>query len=385
MKKNTLKKAMALALAGMMALSVAACGQPSDTEPLEAASNPVEEETDEAITLTIWNTEVTTPGIQDNDVARVIEEKLGIKMDIVQGDSQKFSVLVAGGDLPDIIYTNPAQQGVEANALITSGQLIAMDDLIDQYGENIKKNFPSRLDYSKKYVSNGEDKTYFIPVLCYTVDEENPDISYTIENVGLMTRWDVYAAIGYPEIQTTDDYLDVLKQMQDYARENEDVYKRQYQILKDNNQGACSAGWLQVWSPGLMSQMQCDLSVMISEDDFNTFAMPELRKQCDFLQFPLYHFDGQEQRRHLQSLLSLEKLRVIQWTSVVGQPSPVEYLPALQAMQKAGKSIFLMLKPYEIEPIMQGLSSKGLHFSVEAQSVEEADAIVKLVEKLSHE
>ena len=86
MKKNTLKKAMALALAGMMALSVAACGQPSDTEPLEAASNPVEEETDEAITLTIWNTEVTTPGIQDNDVARVIEEKLGIKMDIVQGD-----------------------------------------------------------------------------------------------------------------------------------------------------------------------------------------------------------------------------------------------------------------------------------------------------------
>ena len=221
MKKNTLKKAMALALAGMMALSVAACGQPSDTEPLEAASNPVEEETDEAITLTIWNTEVTTPGIQDNDVARVIEEKLGIKMDIVQGDSQKFSVLVAGGDLPDIIYTNPAQQGVEANALITSGQLIAMDDLIDQYGENIKKNFPSRLDYSKKYVSNGEDKTYFIPVLCYTVDEENPDISYTIENVGLMTRWDVYAAIGYPEIQTTDDYLDVLKQMQDYAREND--------------------------------------------------------------------------------------------------------------------------------------------------------------------
>ncbi|WP_462414995.1 type 2 periplasmic-binding domain-containing protein, partial [Eisenbergiella tayi] len=244
MKKNTLKKAMALALAGMMALSVAACGQPSDTEPLEAASNPVEEETDEAITLTIWNTEVTTPGIQDNDVARVIEEKLGIKMDIVQGDSQKFSVLVAGGDLPDIIYTNPAQQGVEANALITSGQLIAMDDLIDQYGENIKKNFPSRLDYSKKYVSNGEDKTYFIPVLCYTVDEENPDISYTIENVGLMTRWDVYAAIGYPEIQTTDDYLDVLKQMQDYARENDLAEGKEIYAISGWNDWGLWPWWL---------------------------------------------------------------------------------------------------------------------------------------------
>ena len=49
-----------------------------------------------------------------------------------------------------------------------------------------------------------------------------------------------------------------------------------YQILKDNNQGACSAGWLQVWSPGLMSQMQCDLSVMISEAAFNTVSYTHL-------------------------------------------------------------------------------------------------------------
>ena len=58
-------------------------------------------------------------------------------------------------------------------------------------------------------------------MLEYNKDEENPDISYTIENVGLMTRWDVYAAVGYPELETTDDYLNALSQMQDYAREND--------------------------------------------------------------------------------------------------------------------------------------------------------------------
>lgn len=251
MKRKTLKKAMALALTGIMTLSMAACGQAEKAQTGDTAagtstqsSTAEETGTDEVVTLTIWNTEVTTPGLQDNDVTRVLEEKLGVKLDIVQGDSQKFSVLVAGGDLPDIIYTNPAQQGVEANALISSGQLIALDDLIEQYGENIRKNFPARLEYSKKYVSNGEDKTYFIPVLCYSVDETNPDISYTIENVGLMTRWDVYAAIGYPEIKTTDDYLNVLKQMQDYARENDLAEGKEIYAISGWNDWGLWPWWL---------------------------------------------------------------------------------------------------------------------------------------------
>lgn len=243
MKKNTLQKVLALALVGTMTLAMAACGQSASTQSGNAAADN-SAATDEVVTLTVWNTEVTTPGLQDNDVTRVIEEKLGIKLDIVQGNSQKFSVLVAGGDLPDIIYTNPGQQGVKANELISSGQLIALDDLIDQYGENIKKNFPARLEYSKKYVSNGEDKIYFIPVLCYTVDEENPDISYSIENIGLMTRWDVYAAIGYPEIETTDDYLNVLKEMQDYARENDLAEGKEIYAISGWNDWGLWPWWL---------------------------------------------------------------------------------------------------------------------------------------------
>ena len=224
MKKKYLKKALAGLLAAGMVISMAGCGGSNesgsgDSTKEEAAVDAAGSE--EPVTLTVWNTEVLTPGIQDNAVAKVLEEKLGIKLDIVQGDSQKFSVLMAGGDLPDIIYSNNAQQGVTYSSLISSGQLIALDDLIDQYGENIKKNFPERLEYSRKFASNGEDKIYFIPVLGYSKDEENPDISYSIENVGLMTRWDVYKAIGCPEIKTTDDYLNVLKEMQDYANEND--------------------------------------------------------------------------------------------------------------------------------------------------------------------
>ena len=157
--KNILKKVTALLGAAAMTASLIACGgqdaaQDSGTQEQSAGTadsgeSQAAQAPDDVITLTVWNTEVLTPGIQNNDVARAIEEKLGIKLDIVQGDSQKFSILLAGGDLPDIIYTNPAQQGVEANALITSGQLIPLDDLIEEYGENLKQNAVNRLEYSK--------------------------------------------------------------------------------------------------------------------------------------------------------------------------------------------------------------------------------------------
>lgn len=207
MKKN-MKKLTAMTLAAAMTMSLQAGTFAASAE-------------EETVTLTIWNTEVLTPGIQTTEVAKVIEEKLGIKMDIIQGDAQKFSLLTAGGDLPDIIYTNPAQQNVTAQQLLNSGSVIALDDLLEEYGQNVVTNFPERLNYSRESMSNGDGKVYFIPVLAYEEDAEHPNISYTIDSLGLMTRWDVYKAIGCPEIETTDDYLNALKEMQDYANEND--------------------------------------------------------------------------------------------------------------------------------------------------------------------
>ncbi len=169
----------------------------------------------EPVTLTMWNSEVPTAGIQQNDVAKEIARITGVTLNIVQGDAQKFKVLVAGNDLPDIIYTNPAQQQVAPSTLIDGGQVIALDDLINAYGTNIKKNFPERLQYSKSFLSNGKNKTYWLPVNSYRGDPNKPNVNYTIGGVGNMIRWDIYAKIGYPEIQTSDDFLKVLRQMLD--------------------------------------------------------------------------------------------------------------------------------------------------------------------------
>ena len=156
-------------------------------------------------------------------------------------------------------------------------------------------------------------------------------------------------------------------------------------IVSDNNLGGTTVGWLRTWAPGLHAQMQCDMSVMISPAMFDAFIMPELRAQCELLDYPLYHFDGIEQIRHLDSLLSIENLKAIQWTQVSGQPPATDYIPELKKIQSAGKNLVILVQPQQIEPLMAQLSSKGLYLIADAETKQEADQIVNLVAKLTHD
>lgn len=158
-----------------------------------------------------------------------------------------------------------------------------------------------------------------------------------------------------------------------------------YDIIKKNNDGGSTIGWLHTWGEGLHSQMQCDLSVMISPGLFDEFILPELEAQSQHMDSCVYHFDGFEQIRHLDSLLSLKKMQVIQWNNVVGQPSPLKFIPILKRIQAAGKSLLVSAEPEEVIPLMTELSSKGLYLVVSPDSEEEGREILKTVEKLTHE
>lgn len=156
-----------------------------------------------------------------------------------------------------------------------------------------------------------------------------------------------------------------------------------FSLVKENNDGSMIE-WMQLWAPQRMAQMQCDLSVMISPEMFNRFAMPELEELCEFLDYPVYHLDGQEQIRHLDSLLSLKKLRAIQWTHVAGQPNASEFIPVLQKIQKAGKNLILYPAHHEVGKLLDHLSSRGLHLVIDGmQSEEDACEMMKLIAKHS--
>ena len=96
------------------------------------------------------------------------------------------------------------------NDAVAGGNFVALDDLVAEPGSNIKKNIPDMIQYSKKYVSDETNALYVLPA----------EVMYTGQTVPAVTgsrgllRWDLYADMGYPEINSADDYINVLADMQ---------------------------------------------------------------------------------------------------------------------------------------------------------------------------
>jgi hypothetical protein len=163
----------------------------------------------------------------------------------------------------------------------------------------------------------------------------------------------------------------------------ETMTKEVFSIERDNNLGGSSIGWMGTYAKGLHSQLQSDMSVMLSRELFEEFITPELQKQASFLEYPTYHFDGIEQERHLDTLLSIEKIRMIQYTYVAGQPPPMEKLDILKRIQKGNKLLLLIVKPEWVQPILENLSAKGLFLRIAADSPEQADYLFEIVRTYS--
>lgn len=173
-----------------------------------------------------------------------------------------------------------------------------------------------------------------------------------------------------------------LNEIQDvWLRTSEEIFR----ITHENNDGGSTIGWLSTWASGRHGQMQSDMSVMISPSMFEEFIMPELQAQSRWMDRSTYHFDGIDQLKHLDLLLSLERLDMIQWTNVAGQPSPLKFIDVFRRIQAAGKCLLLSLDPKDIQFVMEQLSSKGLYLLTSASSQEEAESIISMVETLTHD
>lgn len=160
--------------------------------------------------------------------------------------------------------------------------------------------------------------------------------------------------------------------------------ERFYQISRELNGGGAHA-WMHLLAPGRLTHMQCDMSVMLSADMYEEFAVDELKQQMEWLEYPVYHFDGIEQEKHLVHILALEKLRAIQWTHVAGQKSAGHYVPVLKRIQEAGKGLIIMAPPSDVPVLMSELSSKGLYIHTEAEDAGQAEEIVRYVETHTRE
>jgi len=139
-------------------------------------------------------------------------------------------------------------------------------------------------------------------------------------------------------------------------------YEELYAIIQKGGRG--TSPWGYIWSPRRCYMLQSDFSYMISPKMFKRFVLPDIDSCCQFLDHPFYHLDGVGQIGHLDMLLSLKKLRGIQWVPGDGKPPPEEWLPLLKRIRDAGKLCQLFVTPKGAQTIVHELGGRGFAFYI---------------------
>ena len=109
---------------------------------------------------------------------------------------------------------------------------------------------------------------------------------------------------------------------------------RFFDIITDACYGGSAFGWYNTWAAGRHNLVQCDFSAMISPQMFEEYVLPDLEESCNWLDCAVYHLDGRQQVRHLEMILSVKNLKMIQWTNVAGQPSVLDFIPFSKKFRK---------------------------------------------------
>lgn len=177
------------------------------------------------VTLSVFMTSVEKfkSGIQTDPIAQEIEKKTGVSLNITSVNTisdygTKLSTLIASGDLPDLFYVRETSI---LNNLIESGSIMDLKELIKSNGKNLNKFQSYKINFSEKFKSNNTGKVYVIPF-----SGGNPnDPMYP--NFGQYIRYDLYKALGYPKIDSWEDLINVLYEMQKRfpkTKEGKDCY-----------------------------------------------------------------------------------------------------------------------------------------------------------------
>ena len=142
-------------------------------------------------------------------------------------------------------------------------------------------------------------------------------------------------------------FMDEPALVQDYITQIDDLYflyfDRLYDLIKDSGGG--NGSLFNIWSEKRTLKIQCDVAVLLSPAQFDKYVMPSLEKQLSRIDNSLYHLDGPDAIKYLDSILSLKNLKALQFTPGDGNLPPEKecWYPIYDKVKKSGKSIWVHL------------------------------------------
>ncbi|MHB1154136.1 MAG: uroporphyrinogen decarboxylase/cobalamine-independent methonine synthase family protein [Eubacteriales bacterium] len=194
---------------------------------------------------------------------------------------------------------------------------------------------------------------------------------------------DALSALRGPQDLCYDlmDYPDEIEQAMVQVRAHyRPFWDELYKIGDFKKRG--SIGWIPTYCDGRFATVQCDAICLISPEQARRYVIPALIEECEVHDHVSYHYDGKQALVHLDDILQIKKIDIIQWVPGDGAPRSIEWMDLLHKIQAAGKGLWIY--DWTLEEIKQHfreLKPEGLCFSVSAPNEDEAESFLEYLVK----
>ena len=201
---------------------------------------------EDEITIDMYSGSCNYQGILAGWLGKAVKDEFNMKINIIAPNisgQAVFQTRSAAGNLGDIILT---KNNVLTDT-VKAGLLMDITDLLAEYGGHLK-DYSAGIKSIQNYLET--DRVYAIPQAMSTLSPTAPlpDIegamSCTQSGGAVYLRYDIYQAVGSPEMSTMEDLLPVMKQMQEQypaSISGKPVYG--FSLFKDWDGPAMKAIW----------------------------------------------------------------------------------------------------------------------------------------------
>jgi 5-methyltetrahydrofolate--homocysteine methyltransferase len=141
-------------------------------------------------------------------------------------------------------------------------------------------------------------------------------------------------------------------------------------------------GWIPFWCEGRYATIQCDFICMVGPEIARRYIIPALDEEASFLDHCVYHLDGPGTMPHLDDILAIDRIDVIQWVPGAGRPAMHTWTEVLERCQNAGKGLQIYgVNVEQAKELHRKLDPRGVVYCVGARTREEVDGFCAWLEQ----
>ena len=145
-------------------------------------------------------------------IPETLTENGGVTFDVTRSaDDSQLGLMIASGDLPDVIFTDK-----EIDRLSDSNLCYSYDELIEQYGVDWTPS-DDRIAIARSHNASADDEHYYTIIQNYnSADDWANAADGVVPTIPCAYyRKDIWEALGSPKMDTIEDVINVLKMVKE--------------------------------------------------------------------------------------------------------------------------------------------------------------------------